>query len=48
MQSSYKSAVESWMAANREEEALAPVDHSEAESVKKANEDALREEFFGF
>jgi len=31
LQAAYKSAVDSWIAAIREEEALASVDHSEAE-----------------
>jgi hypothetical protein len=67
LQSSYKAAVEEWVAAIRKEEALASVDHSEADvdaweaagfteddarekakEAKKAYEDALREEFFGF
>jgi division protein CdvB (Snf7/Vps24/ESCRT-III family) len=43
LQSAYKSAVEAWIAAIREEEA-----RNKVKAAKKEYEDALREKFFNF
>lgn len=67
LQRTYRQAVDQWLAAIREEEALASVEHSlarldrweqahmdeedrrgEALKAKKAYEDALRQDLFGF
>lgn len=67
LQAAYRQAVDAWVKAIRDEEALAAVDHSEAKideweaahdraddfrsralEAKKAYEDGLRREIFGF